>query len=141
MHVKSYLPVVPPSPTILQSKVIDFIFKAINGISSKIHFTPTLYTCLYSRFIKRAVFHHTHQCNMMHSFSCSGVGRFFKAKKNHIITLQTEHKCVLDSCRMMQQEGYYLPHCSPTSLIVHVSVYVCDCTSIHRSPSPMCCNC
>lgn len=43
-----------------------------------------------------------------------GVARFFKkgGKKNHIITCQTEHKCVLDSCRHLQDEGFeitYLP--------------------------------
>jgi cysteine desulfurase len=33
-------------------------------------------------------------------------------KKKHIITTQTEHKCVLDSCRALSQQGYdvtYLP--------------------------------
>lgn len=41
-----------------------------------------------------------------------GIPRFHKEKKRHIITTQTEHKCVLDSCRQMQQEGFevtYLP--------------------------------
>lgn len=41
-----------------------------------------------------------------------GVAHFYKAKKNHIITTQTEHKCVLDSCRALQEEGFevtYLP--------------------------------
>ncbi|KAI1728327.1 aminotransferase class-V domain-containing protein [Ditylenchus destructor] len=42
-----------------------------------------------------------------------GVAHFYKnAGKNHIITLQTEHKCVLDSCRYLEMEGFqvtYLP--------------------------------
>ena len=44
---------------------------------------------------------------------CSqGVARFYKAKKKHVITTQTEHKCVLDSCRVLESEGFsitYLP--------------------------------
>ena len=48
------------------------------------------------------------------NMSIKGVARFFgrAGKKNHIITSQTEHKCVLDSCRHLQDEGYqvtYLP--------------------------------
>jgi cysteine desulfurase len=41
-----------------------------------------------------------------------GVMHFYKAKKRHLITTQTEHKCVLDSCRVLQDEGFevtYLP--------------------------------
>jgi cysteine desulfurase len=48
------------------------------------------------------------------NMSVKGVARFFgrSGKKKHIITSQTEHKCVLDSCRHLQDEGYevtYLP--------------------------------
>ena len=48
------------------------------------------------------------------NMSVKGVARFFGrgGKKNHIITSQTEHKCVLDSCRHLQDEGFevtYLP--------------------------------
>ncbi|KAF0699704.1 Aste57867_9753 [Aphanomyces stellatus] len=41
-----------------------------------------------------------------------GIGRFYKAKKKHVITTQIEHKCVLDSCRALEAEGFevtYLP--------------------------------
>ncbi|KAI0849244.1 cysteine desulfurase [Daldinia vernicosa] len=48
------------------------------------------------------------------NMSIKGVARFFgrSGKKNHIITSQTEHKCVLDSCRHLQDDGFevtYLP--------------------------------
>lgn len=48
------------------------------------------------------------------NMSIKGVARFFRrsGKKKHIITTQTEHKCVLDSCRHLQDEGFevtYLP--------------------------------
>lgn len=48
------------------------------------------------------------------NMSIKSVARFFGrgGKKKHIITCQTEHKCVLDSCRHMQDEGFdvtYLP--------------------------------
>lgn len=46
------------------------------------------------------------------NMSIKGVARFYKGTKNHIITCQTEHKCVLDSCRHLQNEGFdvtYLP--------------------------------
>lgn len=48
------------------------------------------------------------------NMSIKGVARFFgrSGKKKHIVTTQTEHKCVLDSCRHLQDEGFevtYLP--------------------------------
>jgi cysteine desulfurase len=33
------------------------------------------------------------------NMAIKGVAGFYKEKKRHIITTQTEHKCVLDSCR------------------------------------------
>jgi len=46
------------------------------------------------------------------NMSIKGVARFHKEKKKHVITTQTEHKCVLDSCRKLSEEGFeitYLP--------------------------------
>ena len=46
------------------------------------------------------------------NIAVKGVARFYAKRKKHIITTQTEHKCVLDSCRQLEQEGFevtYLP--------------------------------
>lgn len=46
------------------------------------------------------------------NIAIKGVARFYKDRKNHIITTVTEHKCVLESCRHLSQEGFditYLP--------------------------------
>lgn len=46
------------------------------------------------------------------NISIKGVARFYGSKKKHVITTQTEHKCVLDSCRALEAEGFrvtYLP--------------------------------
>lgn len=49
------------------------------------------------------------ECN---NIAVKGVARFYGSKKKHVITTQTEHKCVLDSCRALEMEGFsvtYLP--------------------------------
>jgi cysteine desulfurase len=46
------------------------------------------------------------------NIAIKGMAHFYKDKKNHIITPVTEHKCVLDSARHLEQEGFevtYLP--------------------------------
>ncbi|KAH8298224.1 hypothetical protein KR018_011406 [Drosophila ironensis] len=46
------------------------------------------------------------------NIAVKGVARFYGVKKKHVITTQTEHKCVLDSCRALENEGFrvtYLP--------------------------------
>ncbi|KAM8947703.1 cysteine desulfurase [Pelodytes ibericus] len=46
------------------------------------------------------------------NIALKGVARFYKSRKKHIITTQTEHKCVLDSCRSLEGEDFqvtYLP--------------------------------
>ena len=46
------------------------------------------------------------------NIAIKGVTDFYKDKKNHIITCVTEHKCVLDSCRHLEEKGFkvtYLP--------------------------------
>lgn len=46
------------------------------------------------------------------NIAIKGAAEFYKDKKNHIITCVTEHKCVLDSCRHLEERGFkvtYLP--------------------------------
>jgi len=46
------------------------------------------------------------------NMAIKGVARFYQPQKNHVVTTVTEHKCVLDSCRWLQQQGFkvtYLP--------------------------------
>lgn len=40
------------------------------------------------------------------NLAIKGVARFNKEKKNHIITITTEHKCVINSARDLEQEGF-----------------------------------
>ena len=46
------------------------------------------------------------------NMAIKGVAYFYQNQKKHIITCVTEHKCVLDSCRRLEQQGFqmtYLP--------------------------------
>lgn len=44
------------------------------------------------------------------NIAIKGVAHFYKDKKRHVITTQTEHKCVLDSCRHLEQEGFHVTY-------------------------------
>lgn len=46
------------------------------------------------------------------NLAIKGAARFLRDKRDHIITVTTEHKCVLDTCRHLEQDGFrvtYLP--------------------------------
>lgn len=46
------------------------------------------------------------------NLAIKGVALFNKDRKNEVVTVVTEHKCVLDTCRHLEQEGFkvtYLP--------------------------------
>jgi cysteine desulfurase len=48
------------------------------------------------------------------NLAIKGVAEMYKRKGNHIITLETEHKAVLDTCKKLEKEG-----CEVTYLKVH----------------------
>lgn len=46
------------------------------------------------------------------NIAIKGIAYFFREKKDHIVTLNTEHRCVLESCRALEREGFrvtYVP--------------------------------
>ena len=46
------------------------------------------------------------------NLALKGVAHFYKDRRDHVVTVATEHKCVLDTCRHLEQEGFkvtYLP--------------------------------
>ncbi len=40
------------------------------------------------------------------NLAIKGVAHFYGEKKNHVITISTEHKCVINSVRELEQEGF-----------------------------------
>ncbi|MBM5782539.1 MAG: aminotransferase class V-fold PLP-dependent enzyme, partial [Pelagibacterales bacterium] len=40
------------------------------------------------------------------NLAIKGVAKFYGEEKNHIITIATEHKCIINSARDLEQEGY-----------------------------------
>ena len=46
------------------------------------------------------------------NLAIKGIARFYRDRKNHVVTVATEHKCVLESCKRLESEGFrvtYLP--------------------------------
>ena len=49
------------------------------------------------------------------NLAIKGVAHFYKKQGRHIVTLKTEHKAVLDSCRQLEREGYEVTYLEPES--------------------------
>ena len=120
-----YLDMQATTPT--DPRVLDAMLPFLTGLYGNPHSRTHAYGWETEKAIEQA---RTHVANLVqaeakeiiftsgatesNNMSLKGVARFFGrgGKKNHIITTQTEHKCVLDSARHLQEEGYevtYLP--------------------------------
>lgn len=53
----------------------------------------------------------TESCNL----GIKGAARLYQRKGKHIITMQTEHKAVLDTCQHLEKEGYSVTYLAPES--------------------------
>lgn len=49
------------------------------------------------------------------NLAIKGVAHFYRNKGKHIITMKTEHKAVLDTCRQLEREGFELSYLTPQS--------------------------
>jgi len=49
------------------------------------------------------------------NLAIKGAAHFYKKQGKHIITLKTEHKAVLDTCRQLEREGYEVTYLDPES--------------------------
>ena len=47
------------------------------------------------------------------NLAIKGAAHFYKKKGKHIITVKTEHKAVLDTCRQLEREGYEVTYMDP----------------------------
>ena len=47
------------------------------------------------------------------NLALKGIAHFYKKRGNHIITLKTEHKAILDTCRQLEREGFEVTYMSP----------------------------
>ena len=47
------------------------------------------------------------------NLAIKGAAHFYRKKGNHIITVKTEHKAVLDTCRQLEREGFEVTYLDP----------------------------
>ncbi len=47
------------------------------------------------------------------NLAIKGAAHFYKQKGRHIVTVKTEHKAVLDSCRQLEREGFEVTYLEP----------------------------
>ena len=47
------------------------------------------------------------------NLAIKGIAEFYRDRGNHVVTVQTEHKCVLDSCKKLEKQGFEVTYLVP----------------------------
>lgn len=118
-----YLDMQATTPT--DPRVLDTMLKFYTGLYGNPHSRTHAYGWETDKEVEKARKHiadligadpkeiiFTSGATESNNMAIKGVPRFYKSTKKHIITVQTEHKCVLNSARHLQDEGFdvtYLP--------------------------------
>ncbi len=111
--------------TPMDPRVLDYILQFYTGLYGNPHSRTHAYGWETDKAIEEARSHvaslinadpkeiiFTSGATESNNLCIKGVPRFYSKTKKHVITTQTEHKCVLDSARHLQNEGFdvtYLP--------------------------------
>ena len=58
------------------------------------------------------------------NLAIKGIAHFYQKRGKHIITMKTEHKAVLDTCRQLEREGFEVTYMEPLSNgLLDISVF------------------
>lgn len=111
--------------TPVDPRVLDFMMPYFTGQYGNPHSKTHLYGWETEKEVEKAREHvaslinadpkeiiFTSGATESNNMSIKGVARFYKNRKKHIITTEIEHKCVIEACRSLTNEGYeitYLP--------------------------------
>ena len=49
------------------------------------------------------------------NLAIKGIANFYKERGNHIITMRTEHKAVIDTCQFLEEQGFIITYLNPQS--------------------------
>lgn len=55
------------------------------------------------------------------NMALKGLAEFYHPNKNHIITCQTEHKCILETCQYLEKKGFHITYL-PVDEAGHISL-------------------
>ena len=69
------------------------------------------------------------------NLALKGAAHFYKSKGKHLITVKTEHKAVLDTCRELERQGFEVTYLTPlgrSPTIEDAQIFHCEAAEFQR---------